>query len=344
MTAKTPQVSIILAIYNAERTLDECLTAIFSQDYPKDYYEVIIMDGGSTDSTKSILDKFKKVHKNLRIFHNKGKLSEGIGMGKDTGRKISKAKFVVYLDHDNIVHGKNWLKEILYPLKKDKTIMASQSLTTYKDNNDVFTKFINHTGVEDPFAIPYSLVSEVLLNPKRFKLIENKYYIYKLPQKKLLFAGSNGCAYRREVFDIIGGHTRDLDIFTSMSEKNMIVAIPKDVKIIHKTAPDFLAFLKKRWRYTFNLYVNEHANRKYKWIETGLRSKAEFALMVLYNLSILGPFFKFLPRALNEKKPFLLVYPLYIFYTTFIYSIGTIVRFRNFLKYVSQSTGRKVTT
>src|SRR3989344_1921128 len=330
------EVSIILALYNGERTLNDFLESVFSQDYPKNKFELLIFDGGSTDKSLSIIKKFEKDNKNLRLIHNPKKLGEGIGMGKDTGRKIANGKFVVYLDHDNIIHGKNWLENIIYPLQKDKTIMASQSLTTYKKDNDPFTKFINYTGVEDPFAIPFSLVSQVLLNPQDFKLIENKYYIYQLPKKNLLFGGSNGCAYRKEVFDIIGGHTRDLDIFTSMAEKNMKVAIPKEAKLIHKTAPDFGAFIKKRWRYTFNLYVNEYKTRKYRWIEKGFRPKISFALRVLYNLSIVGPFFEFLPKALKRREAFITLYPLYIFYTTFIYSIGTLIYFKNFLKYVEQ--------
>ena len=44
-----PKISYVLGIYNAERTLEECLDSILMQNISKKDYEVLIIDGGSTD-------------------------------------------------------------------------------------------------------------------------------------------------------------------------------------------------------------------------------------------------------------------------------------------------------
>ena len=212
------EVSFVLGILNAERTLVECLNGIFMQDYPKNKYEVIVVDGGSTDKTLEILGGFLKLYKNLRLLHNPNKLSEGKGMSKDIGIKNSKGRIVVLLDHDNILIDINWLKNILYPFK-NKSVMASQSLLKFKAEDNNFLKYVNAAGVEDPFAIPYSLVAQVQINPNKFNLIENKYYIYELTNEKVLFGGANGCAFIKKVFDDIGGYTRDVDVFAEMAGK-----------------------------------------------------------------------------------------------------------------------------
>jgi len=49
------EISIIIVTYNAEQTLQECLDSIFAQAYPA--IEIIIIDGDSTDGTKTILQK-----------------------------------------------------------------------------------------------------------------------------------------------------------------------------------------------------------------------------------------------------------------------------------------------
>ena len=53
-----PKVSILVATYNTERTMDECLKAICELNYPKDLLEVIIVDGCSTDRTLEIAGKY----------------------------------------------------------------------------------------------------------------------------------------------------------------------------------------------------------------------------------------------------------------------------------------------
>jgi cellulose synthase/poly-beta-1,6-N-acetylglucosamine synthase-like glycosyltransferase len=56
--ASPPKVSIIVATLNSERTIDECLRAIFELNYPKDFLEVIVVDGCSKDATVKIAQKY----------------------------------------------------------------------------------------------------------------------------------------------------------------------------------------------------------------------------------------------------------------------------------------------
>ena len=50
-----PFVSVILPVYNGERYIKKCLESLMNQSYPKDKYEVIVIDNGSSDSTVEIL-------------------------------------------------------------------------------------------------------------------------------------------------------------------------------------------------------------------------------------------------------------------------------------------------
>ena len=53
-----PKVSIIVATLNNERTIDECLKAIVELNYPKDFLEIIVVDGCSKDATLKIAQKY----------------------------------------------------------------------------------------------------------------------------------------------------------------------------------------------------------------------------------------------------------------------------------------------
>ena len=57
--------TIILPTYNNEKTIEECLESIFSQRYPKKEFEVLFIDGGSSDRTLEIAKKYPvKILKN----------------------------------------------------------------------------------------------------------------------------------------------------------------------------------------------------------------------------------------------------------------------------------------
>lgn len=64
-------VSVIVCTYNGEKYIKDCLDALTKQNYPKDKYETIVVDDGSTDRTNKIVSKYSvkviKHEKNLGI-------------------------------------------------------------------------------------------------------------------------------------------------------------------------------------------------------------------------------------------------------------------------------------
>jgi GT2 family glycosyltransferase len=274
-----------------------------------------------------------KRHKNIRLIRNPRKLSEGRGMSKDIGVNNSKGEIVVFLDHDNILSGRDWLSSMLFPFKNDKNIMAVQSLLKYSKSDSPFIKYVNAVGVEDAFAIPYSLVAQVSLYPKKFNLVKNSFYVHKLSSEKVLFGGANGCAFRKQVFTTIGGYTRDVDVFASMAETEMIVAVSKNSQLYHKTASSLSSFLIKKAIYFHRFISKEYSDKKFQWTQPGLANQARFFLMILYNLSLVGPGFIGFKKFFSTWEWFWIMHPFYIFFMTLEYCLITLFKIKNFVKY-----------
>src|SRR5262249_53994745 len=58
-TAMTlPTVSIVVAVYNAQHTIEDCLDSLLALDYPEARREVIVVDNGSCDASPEILDTY----------------------------------------------------------------------------------------------------------------------------------------------------------------------------------------------------------------------------------------------------------------------------------------------
>lgn len=96
LDAKDPLVSIIVPVYNGEKFLGQCMNSLVTQQF-KDI-EIIVVDDGSTDGTKRILEQFS-FFRNLRYFY---KENGGTGDALNWGHVRAKGKYVTWCSHDNI--------------------------------------------------------------------------------------------------------------------------------------------------------------------------------------------------------------------------------------------------
>ena len=90
-------VSIVVPCYNEEKTIFALLEAIFRQTYPKEFMEVIIADGMSTDSTLKQIAKFAELHKSLsvRVIENPKRI---IPAGLNLGLENAKGEIIIRMD------------------------------------------------------------------------------------------------------------------------------------------------------------------------------------------------------------------------------------------------------
>lgn len=73
MTEERTHYSIIVPLYNGAEILEACLTTLVNQDYPRDQYEVIVVNDGSTDESQDIAARFP-----VRLVHlpsNQGRIA-----------------------------------------------------------------------------------------------------------------------------------------------------------------------------------------------------------------------------------------------------------------------------
>lgn len=88
-----PFVSVVVAVYNGHDTLAACLDSLVAQDYPKDRYEVIVVDSQSTDGTAALIRRYP-----VRYLFE-GAL-RGAGPARNTGLKAVQGEVVAFTDAD----------------------------------------------------------------------------------------------------------------------------------------------------------------------------------------------------------------------------------------------------
>lgn len=109
---KEPLVSVIIPLWNGQKYIEACLSAILAQDYSS--LEVIVVDNASEDGSADLVtEKFSTA----KLIRNKRNL--GFAGGCNTGLKIAEGDILVLLNQDTIVRP-NWLRALSNALQDQK--------------------------------------------------------------------------------------------------------------------------------------------------------------------------------------------------------------------------------
>lgn len=90
--------SVIIPVYNAESTLNRCITSILEQDFQD--YEILLIDDGSSDSSGFICDDFAALDKRIKVFH---KQNGGVSSARNLGLKNATGRWITFVDADDYI-------------------------------------------------------------------------------------------------------------------------------------------------------------------------------------------------------------------------------------------------
>jgi GT2 family glycosyltransferase len=103
-----PRVSVVVCSYNGGRTLDQCLRSLLALDYPN--YEVIVVDDGSTDNTRAILQRYPT----FRAIHQP---NQGLSTARNVGLQAATGSIIAYTDADCFADA-NWLAQLVHQFER----------------------------------------------------------------------------------------------------------------------------------------------------------------------------------------------------------------------------------
>lgn len=127
------KLSIVVPIYNVEEYLEECLNSIINQTI-KDI-EIILINDGSTDSSKDIANKFIEKDNRFVLINQKNK---GLSATRNLGIRIAKGKYIYFIDSDDFIIENNNLKEMIDLLEKyNSDILVGRMVRVYKNKDNV---------------------------------------------------------------------------------------------------------------------------------------------------------------------------------------------------------------
>ena len=102
-TANNPTISVIIPTYNRAHLLDKAIQSVLDQTYED--FEIIVIDDGSTDNTKEVVNSFNDDRlRYIRLEKNSGTSA----LPRNTGIRIAQGEYIAFQDDDSL-----WLPEKL---------------------------------------------------------------------------------------------------------------------------------------------------------------------------------------------------------------------------------------
>ena len=317
------KVTIMIATFNSEKLLPRTLDAIKKQTYPKELIEILIIDGGSKDSTKEIAQEYGcKVLDNPKKEPVNAKL---IGMREASG------KYLVTIDHDEVIQNPKSIENKVRLLQENpecKVALCSGYLcpTDYPKLN----QYISEYG--DPFSL---FVYRFSKGYRSFEKILRKYYsvdkendygmvisFEKMKKQPIFELCCLGTMIDREYFLDFKGVCSDGSVFIHLfylmlSKGEKRVVFLKNDPLVHYSADSLKRYFPKiKWRICNNIHFAEMGKSGFNGrINYSSNMKWRKYLFIPYTVLVFPNFVEACYLAINRKNSIFLLHPLFCWYT-----------------------------
>lgn len=96
MEEKHPLVSVIMPVYNAEKTVERAIRSVQSQTCPD--WELLAVDDGSADGSGAVCDRCAQEDARIRVFHTP---NAGVSHARNTAMQAARGEWIAFLDSDD---------------------------------------------------------------------------------------------------------------------------------------------------------------------------------------------------------------------------------------------------
>lgn len=117
---RNPYISIVVITFNSQGTIRDCLSSVFGVSYPKESYEVIVVDAGSSDKTLEIIKDFPVD----RVIIKEKALR---GEARNIGMQEAKGEIVAMIDSDLSSTNSFWLDTVVAKFNDPDVAMVTGS-------------------------------------------------------------------------------------------------------------------------------------------------------------------------------------------------------------------------
>lgn len=278
-------ISIVVPVYNAEKTLKRCVDSILNQHYQ--LFELILINDGSSDRSAELCEQYAKEYSKIKVYHQD---NQGVAAVRNRGKKLATGKWITWCDSDDIL-APNYLEELYNLTMKYNTSIAIctkqvvnndlKNLENYEEGQDFslsceqfFEKMmygeLKGIGVSECGRLYRTEFLQDIVYPegKSFEDSNTSYQVV-IKNDKVAISLKPMYYYVRNEGSIVQSHFTPKRLEFIEAEENMTNAIEKIYPSLHQAA------LRRRvYAYLNTLgHVVLTGNKEYRLLEKKLKDK-----------------------------------------------------------------------
>lgn len=181
-------VTVVVPVRNEQQFIARTLDGLLTQDYPLSRFEILVVDGESDDRTCEIVDEYAGRHNNVRLYHNPRRWSSA---GRNIGVRRARGDIVVVVDGHCELADDQFLRNLADAFHTTGADCVGRPQPQDVSDANAFQR-----------AVAAARSSRIGHHPDS--------YIYS-SEERFVPAISVGVAYRRHVFEEIGGFDERFD-------------------------------------------------------------------------------------------------------------------------------------
>lgn len=319
-----PFVSIIIITRNVEIKLPYVLKSIEIQNYPKNKYEILIVDGHSTDKT---LDIVKRSRLAIKVIQSK--YPDDPEACRGVGLQYAEGTIIAYIDSDNYLPHAGWLHKMVSPFIFNPEITGAYPLRfAYRKKDTLLNRYFALLGCADPVGYYLEKADKLSFLTDKWNLhgriisSQKSYFVVELDSNYFPTIGSNGFFIRKDLLLKAKSdpeHFFHLDVTLDLALLGFNkYAVVKD-EIIHDTATTMLNFLKKRAHY-MKQYQRRSQVRRYKLFDpNNRRDILNMTKFIFFSLTFVVPTMLTIRGFIKKRDIAWFMHPIFCFAITIAY-------------------------
>lgn len=283
--------TIIIATYNEEKYIEECIRSLEEQSYPKDKYQIFIIDGNSEDKTTVVVKGLMKEFDNIKLFNNPKRIQAA---AFNIGIENSNTKYSFVVGAHATYH-KDFIKNSIESIEENKVECVGGKV-----------RFDAKTSLGKYYALA------------RGTLFGGGVASYRYSNKKqLVNTASFGC-YKTSILKQVGGYNEELvknqdnDINKRIIAAGGKILFDPSIKFTYFTRDNFNGIRKQMYNYGYWEAKVIKQDKKQFSIFTIVPS-----VFVIYNILALILLFKTPIFIMLSMIPYLLLY--LVFYVKYAF-------------------------
>ncbi len=142
MDEKFGLISIIMAAYNSEKTIEQAISSVIAQTYPQ--FELLVIDDCSTDNTAALIERLAQRDSRIRLIRNEK--NSGVSYTRKRGLKEACGEWIAILDSDDAWRPNKLEKQIALQQEKNADLLYTGSAFMGSNGNAI--DYILHAPAE----------------------------------------------------------------------------------------------------------------------------------------------------------------------------------------------------